>query len=209
MERLAGSVSLIIGGVFFILLWRGGTISLESRHYQPASILVILVLGVRVLDPGRAIAVSSRILTGLIVLFSCGSLIQRYTEMRSLQSTAYYNGSEGLTLAGIPEPVQRELEGLAGLDHSIIAIYSPALGSVLYPFLHPTSRLILIGNVMEYPPVVASYGRVSRAYRDSDRIQAQYLRESFKGYHECEWICRYLDGWVIFQAGGKVAPGHS
>gem|GEM_PF-6152574 len=39
LQRLAGSMALVTGLIFFTLLWEGGAISLDSRHYQPVAML--------------------------------------------------------------------------------------------------------------------------------------------------------------------------
>jgi len=64
IERLTGVVALTTGAIFFLLLWAGGAISLDSRHYQPTAILLLLVTGTKILDSNRIIAIGARLLLG-------------------------------------------------------------------------------------------------------------------------------------------------
>jgi len=95
-----------------------------------------------------------------VVLFGCGTLIQRHIKMRSPQSASYSNQTERLTLGNMPKSVQESLEELASLDHSLIVIDTPAQGHALYKLRHPTTRFLLVDNETEYTSDNKRYGRV-------------------------------------------------
>jgi len=211
IDRIAGIVSLVAGGVFFILLWGGGAISFDSRHYQPASMLLLMSVAARVATPNRLLSLaSSTILIG-VILFGCCTLLQRHIKMRSPRLGLYRDNTEHLT-HGTPQSVISELRKIAKEKHSVIILISANQGCVLNSSRDPTTRFLLIDDEKEYEEKAVRYGRVPRlalAMRNKgiDLERAPLLRESFKDYSPEEWVSHELDGWVIWQAGDIIPLG--
>jgi len=208
VDRMAGIVALIVGVIFFALLWGGGAINYDSRHYQPVVMLLLLAVGLRITSQNRFFAWGSRIILFGILLFGCATLLQRHISMASPKSHLAYAEAENI-MCDLPQSVQKELQRLAAKGDSIIVTTDPIDICILNSSRHPTTRFILIDREREFTNPLERYGRVPRlafAMRATgvDLERAPIIRESFKDYSAEEWVSYELDGWVIWQAGDVV-----
>ncbi|WP_156468887.1 hypothetical protein [Cephaloticoccus capnophilus] len=204
VDRIAGITALIVGLIFFALLWSGGAISYESRHYQPVAMLLLLALGLRLTDPNRLLSWGSRVILTSIVLFGCATLLQRHLNMASPQTHLSYAKAENI-MCDLPQPVQKILQRLAGEENSIIVATDPGDILITNRSRHPTTRFMLIDIVNP----IERHGRAPRlafAMRAEgvDLERAPIIRESFKDYDPEEWTSYEVDGWVIWQAGDVI-----
>jgi len=212
-QRLAGSIALVTGLIFFTLLWGGGAISLNSRHYQPVAMLLLLAVGAKATDSNRRLALSSRIILLGTLLFGCGTSLQRHINMRFPQRPFEHAKSENVMIE-LPTQVQETLQYLAGKEQTIIALFTPMEACIINPSRHPTTRLLVINEGLEYSEKYERYGRVAHI-AFAMRTQSPYteratqIRESFKDYSPDEWISHKLNGWVIWQAGDVVPLGET
>jgi len=213
LDRIAGTIALVVGLIFFVLLWGGGAISLESRHYQPVTMLLFLVVGYRLTNSNRLIAWGSRVILAGILLFGYATLLQRHINMASPNTHLAYAEAENI-MCDLPQSVQKELKRLAEERDSIILTTDPIDICILNSSRHPTTRFILIDRGREFTDLRERYGRVSRlafAMRTEgvDLERASIIRESFKDYSAEEWTSYKLDGWVIWQAGDVIPLGET
>jgi len=211
IDRIAGIVALVVGLIFFSLLWGGGAISLESRHYQPVSMLFLLVVGYRLTSPSRLFAWGSRVVLGGILLFGYATLLQRHINMASPNSPLAYANAENI-MCDMPQSVPKGLQRLAEERDSIILTTDPIDICILNSSRHPTTRFILIDRGREFTNLIERHGRVSRlafAMRTEgvDLDRAPIVRASFKDYAPEEWVSYELDGWQIWQAGDVIPIG--
>jgi len=212
-QRLAGGIALVTGLIFFSLLWEGGAISLDSRHYQPVAMLLLLAIASKVTDSNRRLALASRITLFWVLLFGCGTALQRHINMRSPQRSLEHAKSENITVE-LPTGVQETLQYLAGIEHTIITLFTPMEACIINPARHPSTRLLVINEELEYSEKYKRYGRVPRiafAIRDQPLYaeRANIIRKSFKDYSPDEWTSYRLDSWVIWQAGDVIPLGET
>jgi len=213
VDRIAGIAALIVGFIFFVLLWRGGVISFESRHYQPVTMLLLLAIGTRLTSQSRLIAWGGRATLLGILLFGCVTLLQRHINMASRKSHLAYAESENI-MCDLPQSIQKEIHRLAGKNDSIIISTAPVEVCIFNSSRHPTTRFILINREREFTNPIERQGRVPRiafAMRTTgvDLERAPIIRESFKDYATEEWVSYEVDGWVIWQAGDVVPLGEA
>jgi len=211
IDRIAGIAALIVGLIFFTLLWRGGAISFETRHYQPVTMLLLLAVGLRVTEPNRFFAWGSRVILLGVLLFGYATLLQRHINMASLKSPLAHAKAENI-MCDLPQSAQKELQYLAGESGSIIVATDPIDICILNSSRHPTTRFILIDRDREFTNPIERYGRVTRLafamrVEGVDLERAPIIRESFKDYAPEEWVSYEVDGWVIWQAGDVVPLG--
>jgi len=212
-QRLAGDMALVTGLIFFILLWNGGAISLDSRHYQPVAMLLLLAVASKVTDSNRRLALASRITLFWVLLFGCGTALQRHINMRSPQGGLEHAKSENIMIE-LPAGVQETLQYLAGIEHTIITLFTPMEVCIINPARHPSTRFLVIHEELEYSEKYERYGRVPRiafAIRDQPLYaeRANIIRESFKNYSPDEWTSHKLDEWLIWQAGDVIPLGEA
>jgi len=213
VDRIAGVVAITVGLIFFTLLWGGGDISFETRHYQPVAMLLLLTVSSRLSNPNRLIAWGSKIALLGISLFGCATLLQRHIRMASPNTDLDRSVVENVMIDQ-PQSIQKALQHLAGISDSIIVSFNPVGICVLNSNRHPATQFILKYRSEKFTNIQEKRGRVSQIAfalktTESDREEATHLRESFKDYSPEEWISHELDGWVIWQAGDVVSLGEA
>lgn len=202
LERFAGVACLSAFAVLFVLMWRGGSISLEDRHYRPAAALLIAVIGSACTAPSHRLALWARFTISAIVIFGLAAMLQRHISMR----TNTYPAGDGSGLADMPSRVlakTREIAATNTSDGSLIYLPTPALGPVV-----PQGRLLVTDLLARDATWIASqhwHGRVPLLtlilpVRLANDGRAAMLRSSFVDYAPTDWTRRTIDDWDFWQA---------
>lgn len=202
LARLAGLTCLVTIGVLFVLLWRGGSISLEDRHYRPAGVLLLAAGVAAGFDGSRRLAWVTRGLVSAIVLYGLGALLQRHLTL----GHRFFPAENGVAVSDVPRPVLAEIFRVAraGDDgRSLLYLPNPTLAVP-----GPPGRLLVTDAIDRDAAWIAAqprHGRVPRltlvlpARFDPDG-RAAALRASFVDYRPDEWTRRRLDDWDFWQA---------
>jgi hypothetical protein len=202
LERFAGLGCLVTFAVMFLLMWRGGSISLEDRHYRPAAALLLTVLGAGTAASSRRVAWGARCGVVLIVVFGCAATLQRHLNMRA----AVFLSPDSASLADMPPEVLSAVKEIArrGLtDGSLIYLPDPAMGvavnsgrlwvtDVLHRDIDWITAQSLSGRVPNLTLVLPT--------RMEDDGRSAALRASFVDYQPWEWTRRAQAGWDLWQA---------
>jgi len=201
LSRFSGITSLVAFSVLFIAMWRGGAISLETRHYQPAALLLLLSLVTQAFTRSEKI---SLIIKYTIILFISWAFIGLFdVHLTRHRSASNFHKKYQYLHADAPASVIEELKRVATLDtSSLIFLSEIGLGLELHQYLHPSSRFAFnpFSTTEEY------YGRVPRLVfaMPDNRVtkgDAIAFRDSFKDYSADEWESYSIDGWQIWFAG--------
>lgn len=208
LKRFAGLAALTTAGLLCILIWRGGSISLEDRHYRPAGLLLLSVCAAACVHPRSRIATAARTLVIGTVLFGVGSSIQRHQSLR--QHT--HRGNEHLSLADFPPPVLAKLRLIAseaaGTD-AIIFLPSVEISAHL-----PFCRMIVtdaIDRDIAWINARPRHGLVSQITvlmpeRFSADGRAKALIASFRDFSSEAWTCQTISGWEFWQNVEAALP---
>jgi len=201
LTRFAGITSLVTCGFLFLLMWRGAAISLETRHYQPAGLLLLTVFITRAFTCPAKLSLAIRLATILFISWASIGLFEFHlTQHRAgskFHKTYHHLHADASSL------VIDDLKRLSSqYEYSLIFLSEVGLGLELYQSMHKTNRLAFnpfqVSN-LEY------YGRVPRlcfAMPDNrvERGDAIAFRDSFKDYSSDEWQFYSIDGWQIWIA---------
>jgi len=202
LERFAGLTCLCAFAMLFVLMWRGGSISLEERHYRPAAALLIAVIGATCAAPSRRLALRARLAISAIVLFGLAAMLQRHISMRS----ATYPAGDGSGIADMPPCVLAETREIAvhtAVNGSLVYLPTPALGPIV-----PQGRLLVTDLLDRNAVWIAAqnwHGRVPLLtlvlpVQLANDGRAAMLRASFVDYAPIDWTRHTVDNWDFWQA---------
>ena len=203
LERLAGIIALTYVTVLALLLWRGGSISLDDRHFRPAGVLLLAALAGAAVHAARAwLRHAARACLILVIVFGIGAALQRHHFMRH----SVYPSAGHISITDMPPAAQAELRRIdataIGTDQ-VIYLPKPELSVLVHH-----ARLIVNDAVTREAAWFASLsykGRVSSLTlvlpaifnRDGRGVAA---RNSFTDYPESCWTRRSVQGWDFWQA---------
>lgn len=208
LERFAGIVALVGVGVLLILMWRGGSISLEDRHHRPAGLLLLMVVAAAGASSVRQLSILARFLVVTVVIFGIGASWQRHRTLHRLGSAVVQRVSIPDLSIAAARALQQAAASASGTD-AIVYLPNPVLTVAA-----SGGRLLVTDAVDRDSTWIARHtyrGRVSAvllvlptAFASDDR--AASLRASFLDYRPQDWTHQRIDGWDFWQAGALARP---
>jgi len=207
ITRLAGVFALTTTITLAVLIWRGGSISLDDRHFRPAGVLLLVVIaGATANISGRWRQRVARACILVIVAYGFGAALNRHLSMRQ----SVHPSIDHTSITDFPPSAQAELQRLdaaaAGTDGIIY------LSKTELSVLTQHARLIVTDAVDRDVPWFVHqprHGRVAsitlvlpeRFARDG---RGAAVRASFVDYPTTAWTCQTVAGWDFWQA--RVSP---
>lgn len=208
LERFAGIVALVGVGVLLILMWRGGSISLEDRHHRPSGLLLLMVVAAASVSSVRHLSILARFLVVTVVIFGVGASWQRHRTLHRLGIAVVHRVSIPDLSVAAARALQQATASTIGTD-AIVYLPNPVLTVAA-----SGGRLLVTDAVDRDSTWIAQRpyrGRVSAvllvlpsAFANDDR--AASLRASFLDYRPQEWTHQRIDGWDFWQAGELARP---
>ncbi len=203
LERLAGIIALVAVAILALLLWRGGSISLEDRHFRPAGVLLMAVYAVLAFAAELRVRVIARGVLLFTLIFGIAAAFQRhYSLSRHVYAAGDHSAIADLTPAAQAE--LRHLDKAAGGTNAILYLSRAELSALVH-----SARLIVTDASDHNAAWLAAqprHGRVALltlvlpATFDQDG-RGSVLRASFIDYPAAVWTCHSVDGWDFWQAG--------
>jgi len=213
MERLAGITALVYCTIMCLLLWKGGTIALRGRYFQPIAVLLLSLLAIRCFDANRIWRIGGRVTLIAAMSFAAALLVYR-TVIITAPHSRYYPASGSTSIVDVPPSILAKLQEIVNVPDSLIFIQEPQLELDLVSNAPLSTRFFREKMADEWHFSQPKKGRVHRLVLplSPDRVQlglAETLRKSFVDYSDEEWSLTTIEGWQIWQAGDVIPLGEA
>jgi uncharacterized SAM-binding protein YcdF (DUF218 family) len=203
LERLAGIIALTSVTVLAVILWRGGSVSLDDRHFRPAGVLLLAALAGAAIIPSTAgLRYAGRACLLLVVLYGTGAALQRHYFMRrSVSPSAGHTSITDISPAAQAE--LRRIDAAAVGTDAILYLPKPELSVLVQQ-----SRIIVTDAMDREAAWFESRSRRGRVSSLTLALPETFardgrgvaLRRSFTDYPDSSWTCRSVHGWDFWQA---------
>lgn len=200
--RIAGLVSVLSCAALFLLLIRGGSISLEDRHFRPAGLLLLTALGAQCAVSAGRFKHIARIAIVSIALFGLASAGLRVFNFHQYTFSSYRFGPA----TSLPTEViqhlmdlsrnHREQESLYCLTTLEMTLFLPEDRTIV---LEPTNLSIDQANPERYTGSAGQLFLVVSEELERDG-RAALLRARFSDYPKSAWTNDIISGWHFWHA---------
>ncbi len=207
LDRFAATAALLLSLTMFVLLLRGGSISLDDRHFRGAGILLLIVVATATCRCSGWQRLLARGTIVTVVLFGAASMFARHHRLATLT----HRTAAGNSIADASPAVQRAWQDFIDRHrgtNALLYLPTPAAATAVH------GGRLLVTDAQDRPlswfastpraGVVESLLLALPFSMETDG-RAAALRASFIDYPKEGWHLSHLENWSFAEARTTMA----